>query len=234
MNVAQAAYLDSQGLGALVRARQSVQARGGLMALSEAPQHILRLLEITKLSQIIPAYPNDAAALKAMRAPSRRRPFGADQRMNERERSPIPDGVWIQCGECGEAIFARANLNGREKVCPHCGRHDALSAAERAAYVLDEFDADEHLSGPLHAVGEIDSFPAALAVIDAESAEVSSGGLFHSVAELAGLLKPLIVFAANGTGAGEESAEPRLRLARAPETARKRTAAVHTCRHGRV
>ncbi|MDE0021361.1 MAG: STAS domain-containing protein [Candidatus Poribacteria bacterium] len=68
VNVAQTAYLDSQGLGALVRARQSVQARGGLMALSEAPQHILRLLEITKLSQIIPAYPNDAAALKAMRA----------------------------------------------------------------------------------------------------------------------------------------------------------------------
>ncbi len=134
--------------------------------------------------------------------------------MNERERSPIPDGVWIQCGECGEAIFAR-EFERTGKVCPHCGRHDALSAAERAAYVLDEFDADEHLSGPLHAVGEIDSFPAALAVIDAESAEVSSGKLFHSVAELAGLLKPLIVFAANGTGAGEESAEPRLRLARA-------------------
>ncbi len=138
--------------------------------------------------------------------------------MNERERSPIPDGVWIQCGECGEAIFAR-EFERAGKVCPHCGQHDALNAAERAAYVLDEFDeesdADGRPSGPFHTVGEIAGFPAAVAVIDAESAGVSSGGLFRSVAELAGLSKPLIVFAANGTGAGEESAEPRLRLTRA-------------------
>ena len=133
--------------------------------------------------------------------------------MNEHERSPIPDGVWIQCAECGEAIFAR-EFERTGKVCPHCGRHETLNAAERAAYVLDKFDADGLLPGPLHAAGEIAGFPAALAVIDAESAGVSSEGLFHSVAELAGLSKPLIVFAANGTGAGEESAAPRLRLTR--------------------
>ena len=138
--------------------------------------------------------------------------------MNEHERSPIPDGVWIQCPECGEALFAR-EFERTGKVCPSCGWHETLNAAERAAYVLDkfddQFDADGRLSGPLHAAGEIAGFPAALAVIDAESAGVSSERLFYSVADLAGLSKPLIVFAANGTGEGEESAEPRLRLTRA-------------------
>ena len=67
VNVAQTAYLDSQGLGALVRARQSVRSRGGWMALSQAPPHIERLFEITKLNEVIPSYRSDAAALKALR-----------------------------------------------------------------------------------------------------------------------------------------------------------------------
>ncbi|HUI16534.1 MAG TPA: acetyl-CoA carboxylase, carboxyltransferase subunit beta [Alphaproteobacteria bacterium] len=53
------------------------------------------------------------------------------------QKAEVPDRLWQKCPKCGQMIFHReleANLN----VCPHCGHHMRISAAERLAMLFDE------------------------------------------------------------------------------------------------
>ena len=49
----------------------------------------------------------------------------------------VPDGVATKCVRCGQILFTR-EFEKALKVCPHCGFHHKLSAAERVAYTADE------------------------------------------------------------------------------------------------
>jgi acetyl-CoA carboxylase carboxyl transferase subunit beta len=58
----------------------------------------------------------------------------------------MPEGLWQKCPECGEVIH-NLELSKNLKVCPKCGHHFTLSAAERIHNLLDsasfqEFDAN--------------------------------------------------------------------------------------------
>src|SRR5262245_32521052 len=66
--------------------------------------------------------------------------------------SRVPEGLWVKCPGCAQAIYNKdlgANLN----VCPKCGHHFRLSAAERLAMLFDgtwtEHDKDLVSTDPL-------------------------------------------------------------------------------------
>lgn len=59
----------------------------------------------------------------------------------------IPDGLWIKCANCDEALFSK-ELESNLQVCPKCEFHFRLSARQRIAQLADpdSFVAmDEHL-----------------------------------------------------------------------------------------
>ena len=48
----------------------------------------------------------------------------------------IPDNLWHKCPSCEEMIFHR-DLEENLRVCPHCGHHMRLSAADRLKILFD-------------------------------------------------------------------------------------------------
>lgn len=75
------------------------------------------------------------------RKPKKPKPVGVD-----RQRSTVPEGLWVKCDGCGEVIFAR-ELDKNLKICPKCGYHFRINAWERIALLLDEDSAVEHFAG---------------------------------------------------------------------------------------
>ena len=66
--------------------------------------------------------------------------------------SRVPEGLWVKCGACKEAIYRRdlvRNLN----VCPKCSFHFRVSSRERLAMLFDsaweEFDGGLRSADPL-------------------------------------------------------------------------------------
>ncbi|MGC8476193.1 MAG: acetyl-CoA carboxylase, carboxyltransferase subunit beta [Acetobacteraceae bacterium] len=51
-------------------------------------------------------------------------------------RREVPDNLWHQCPACQQMIFA-SDLAASLKVCPHCGHHMRVGAAERLAWTFD-------------------------------------------------------------------------------------------------
>lgn len=53
-----------------------------------------------------------------------------------RERLDIPGNLWVKCYKCNQAIFNK-DLDANLKVCPKCGYHFKLSAAERIKQIAE-------------------------------------------------------------------------------------------------
>ncbi|MBU6442730.1 MAG: acetyl-CoA carboxylase, carboxyltransferase subunit beta [Alphaproteobacteria bacterium] len=67
--------------------------------------------------------------------------------------SETPENLWRKCPACGEMIFHR-DLDSAQQVCPQCGHHLRLGAAERLASFFDggiyeELPAPQVVSDPL-------------------------------------------------------------------------------------
>src|SRR5947209_4095046 len=65
-------------------------------------------------------------------------------------RSGTPENLWKKCPGCGEMIFHR-DLLAAQNVCPKCGHHLRIGAAQRFAAV---FDNGEYEELPLPAVAQ--------------------------------------------------------------------------------
>jgi anti-sigma B factor antagonist len=63
------AFLDSLGLGLILRLRGLARAAGGDVKLSAANQHIREVLRVTKLAGVLPPYQSDTEAVAAFYAP---------------------------------------------------------------------------------------------------------------------------------------------------------------------
>jgi acetyl-CoA carboxylase carboxyl transferase subunit beta len=66
--------------------------------------------------------------------------------------SRVPEGLWVKCPDCAQAIYNKdlaANMN----VCPKCGHHFRIGAAERLRTLFDgtwkEYDKDLTSTDPL-------------------------------------------------------------------------------------
>lgn len=56
---------------------------------------------------------------------------------SERERSSVPEGLWVKCTACKEIIYSK-DLEQGLNICPKCGHHFRVSAEERIRLLLDE------------------------------------------------------------------------------------------------
>ncbi|MDX8402720.1 MAG: acetyl-CoA carboxylase, carboxyltransferase subunit beta [Mariprofundaceae bacterium] len=68
--------------------------------------------------------------------------------------SSTPEGLWTKCPDCAEAIYHK-ELQRSLMVCPKCGHHMRITAAERAAQLFDEgsfeaMDTELRSSDPLN------------------------------------------------------------------------------------
>ncbi len=53
--------------------------------------------------------------------------------------SRVPEGLWVKCPGCTQLIYNK-DLETSLNVCPKCGHHFRISAAERLASLFDEGD----------------------------------------------------------------------------------------------
>jgi acetyl-CoA carboxylase carboxyl transferase subunit beta len=61
----------------------------------------------------------------------------------DKPQSRVPEGLWVKCPGCSQAIYNKdlaTNLN----VCPKCGHHFRISAAERLRSLFDDGRWTEH------------------------------------------------------------------------------------------
>ncbi|HEY3572017.1 MAG TPA: acetyl-CoA carboxylase, carboxyltransferase subunit beta [Thermoanaerobaculia bacterium] len=55
----------------------------------------------------------------------------------DRQRSTVPEGLWVKCEGCKEIIYSR-DLDRNLKVCPKCGYHFRIDARARISLLLDD------------------------------------------------------------------------------------------------
>ncbi|HET9209894.1 MAG TPA: acetyl-CoA carboxylase, carboxyltransferase subunit beta [Thermoanaerobaculia bacterium] len=55
----------------------------------------------------------------------------------DRQRSTVPEGLWVKCEGCKEIIYSR-DLDRNLKVCPKCGYHFRIDARARVSLLLDD------------------------------------------------------------------------------------------------
>jgi acetyl-CoA carboxylase carboxyl transferase subunit beta len=55
----------------------------------------------------------------------------------DRQRSTVPEGLWVKCDGCKEIIYSK-DLERNLRVCPKCGHHFRIDARARIALLLDE------------------------------------------------------------------------------------------------
>jgi anti-sigma B factor antagonist len=72
VNLASVSFLDSTGVGVLVGIWHRVCATRGRLALAAPSRQARRVLETTGLSQVLPIYDTEAAAVQACRKPTTR------------------------------------------------------------------------------------------------------------------------------------------------------------------
>ena len=67
LNLAGVDFIDSDGMGELVRCYTSVRSRGGQMKLVHLSKHVQNLLQITRLNTLFEIYSEEQLALQAFR-----------------------------------------------------------------------------------------------------------------------------------------------------------------------
>jgi acetyl-CoA carboxylase carboxyl transferase subunit beta len=59
-----------------------------------------------------------------------------------RPKRGVPEGLWTRCDGCKNTVF-RKEIERRFNVCPECGYHFYISAADRIKHLLDEESFEE-------------------------------------------------------------------------------------------
>ena len=55
----------------------------------------------------------------------------------ERERTSVPEGLWVKCDSCKEIVYSK-ELEQNDRVCPKCDHHFRLDATDRICLLLDD------------------------------------------------------------------------------------------------
>ena len=63
VNLAGVSQIDSSGISTIVRSFVTIRRHGGTLKICHATGHVLEVLELTRLIQTIPSFPDEAAAL---------------------------------------------------------------------------------------------------------------------------------------------------------------------------
>jgi acetyl-CoA carboxylase carboxyl transferase subunit beta len=54
-----------------------------------------------------------------------------------RQRSTVPEGLWVKCEGCREVIYSK-ELEKNLRICPKCGYHFRIDAQDRLELLLDD------------------------------------------------------------------------------------------------
>lgn len=92
--------------------------------------------------------------IKSVPAPKRVQPEAMPDPIPSRKE--LPDGLWIKCPKCGDALFAK-DLAENMRVCPKCTYHFRISARDRLGFLADK-DSFEEWDRDLQTVNPLD-FP---------------------------------------------------------------------------
>ena len=73
--------------------------------------------------------------------------------VSKSKSSRVPEGLWVKCSGCAQAIYNK-DLAANVNVCPKCGHHFRMGAAERLRLLFDdqqwiEYDKDLVSTDPL-------------------------------------------------------------------------------------
>lgn len=60
-----------------------------------------------------------------------------DSSSSQVEKKNIPDGLWVKCDKCSQITYTK-DIEANLKVCPKCGFHFRITAAERVKMLADE------------------------------------------------------------------------------------------------
>src|SRR4051812_37937242 len=63
-------------------------------------------------------------------------PAGAERDRAERDRTGIPEGLWLRCPECGDMLFRKV-VEEALHVCPNCQSPFRISARTRIEQLAD-------------------------------------------------------------------------------------------------
>src|SRR5262245_9281824 len=65
-------------------------------------------------------------------------------------KSSVPEGLWLRCpgDECGQMIY-RKQMEANLHVCPECGHHFRIGAAERVRQLADQGSFEPMFAGLL-------------------------------------------------------------------------------------
>ena len=63
----------------------------------------------------------------------------------QRPKRGVPEGLWMKCDGCNATVY-RKTVDSKLGVCPECGHHFYVSAAERIRQLLDEESFEEWFS----------------------------------------------------------------------------------------
>jgi len=75
LHLAEVDYIDSSGLGALVRAHGALRSSGGGLKLCQISAVVLQVLEVTKLSTVLHVHATEAVAIDAFDNPTHHEPI---------------------------------------------------------------------------------------------------------------------------------------------------------------
>ncbi len=66
--------------------------------------------------------------------------------VSDRQRSIVPEGLWVKCDGCREIIYSK-ELERNFQICPKCGYHFRIDVQARIELLLDEGGASELFRG---------------------------------------------------------------------------------------
>ncbi len=96
LNLADVPYIDSAGLGEVVRTYTTVKRQGGTMRLLNLTKRIEDLLAITKLLTVFETYDNEADAVRSFTVARVGRPSGRPWRLRTADCTPRPRVCVVQ------------------------------------------------------------------------------------------------------------------------------------------
>ncbi|MDX1501163.1 MAG: acetyl-CoA carboxylase, carboxyltransferase subunit beta [Thermoanaerobaculia bacterium] len=75
-----------------------------------------------------------------------------------RQKSKVPEGLWVKCEGCREIIYSKELLRN-QRICPKCGHHFRIGAWQRIELLLDEEEPRELFAevAPVDALDFVDT-----------------------------------------------------------------------------
>ena len=122
----------------------------------------------------------------------------------------IPKNLWFKCPRCQQTVFEEEFIKGL-KICPGCGYHARISAAERLKLTIDEgsfteFDAEMHSLNPIDFPGYEQKVSKAVKETGLNEAIVTGKCTIDGHSAVVGVMDSRFMMASMGSVVGEKIA----------------------------